>query len=106
MLSALCKPDTEDEVVRTMLSHTTSLGLRTYRINKVLMDREFTKIRTSFGEVTMKTAMARENKAMAITYFERRHLLFALTNMKLDVSIPVSQITKADAKGKAACWQG
>ena len=56
-LSVLCHPSKEDEIVRAVLSHTTSLGLRTYRVNKVLLEREFTKISTRFGEVTLKTAI-------------------------------------------------
>jgi uncharacterized protein (TIGR00299 family) protein len=56
-LSVLCHPSKEDDIVRAVLSHTTSLGLRTYPVNKVLLEREFTKVSTRFGEVTLKTAI-------------------------------------------------
>lgn len=57
-------------------------------------------------EVNIKTNAARKNKTKATIYFERRHLAFALTKSKLDVSIPVSHITNAVAKGNATCMHG
>jgi pyridinium-3,5-bisthiocarboxylic acid mononucleotide nickel chelatase len=69
-LSALCNTEKEDEVVQAVLSHTTSLGLRTYRVNKILLDREFTSLQTSFGEVTMKTAIYQGRKLKSKPEYE------------------------------------
>lgn len=69
-LSVLCHPDKLDEVIREMLSHTTSLGLRTYPVNKILLDREFSKVRTKYGEVTIKQAIYEGKKLKSKPEYE------------------------------------
>lgn len=54
----------------------------------------------------MKTNAAANIKMNATTYFERLHVVFALTKRKLDDSIPVIHNTNAVAKGNAACMHG
>lgn len=54
----------------------------------------------------MNTNAPRNNKTDAMIYLELRHLAFALTKSKLEVKIPVSHSTKAEAKGNAACMHG
>ena len=54
-------------------------------------------------EETIKIDTDKTNKTEAKIYFECFHFDLALTNKRLDDAIPVSQMTNADAIGKAAC---
>ncbi len=56
-LTVLCSPDKKDAMTEALLTHTTSLGVRSYAVDKTVLEREFTKIRIKYGEVTVKTAI-------------------------------------------------
>ncbi len=56
-LSVLCSPDKKQTITETLLTHTTSLGVRCYEVEKTMLEREFSKIKTKYGEVTVKTAI-------------------------------------------------
>ena len=56
-LSVLCSPDKKQTMTETLLTHTTSLGVRSYEVDKTMLEREFSKIKTKYGEVTVKTAI-------------------------------------------------
>jgi len=58
-LSVLCSPDKKQIMTETLLTHTTSLGVRSYEVDKTMLEREFSKIKTKYGEVTVKTAIYR-----------------------------------------------
>ncbi|MBE0449506.1 MAG: nickel pincer cofactor biosynthesis protein LarC [Clostridia bacterium] len=55
-LSILVQDDRLDEVKKTLFKETTSIGLRMYAVEKQKLDRKFTKVNTSFGDVTLKEA--------------------------------------------------
>ena len=56
-LTVLCSPDKKQVLTETLLTHTTSLGVRSYEVDKTMLEREFSKIKTKYGEVTVKTAI-------------------------------------------------
>ena len=56
-LSVLCSPDKKQIMTETLLTHTTSLGVRSYEVDKTMLERKFSKIKTKYGEVTVKTAI-------------------------------------------------
>ncbi len=58
-LSVLCSPDKKQVMTETLLTHTTSLGVRSYEVDKTMLERDFSKIKTRYGEVTVKTAIYR-----------------------------------------------
>jgi uncharacterized protein (TIGR00299 family) protein len=58
-LTVLCSPDKKQTLTEALLTHTTSLGLRTYEVDKTMLEREFSKIQTKYGEVTVKKAIYR-----------------------------------------------
>ena len=51
-------PEKREELTEALLTHTTSLGVRSYEVDKTMLQREFSKLETSYGEVTIKTAMS------------------------------------------------
>lgn len=64
-LSVLCSKEKEVEVTRTILRETTTLGVRKYQVEKSMLEREFSTIETSFGEVRVKTSILNGEKLKA-----------------------------------------
>ena len=58
-LTVLCPPDKKQVLTEALLTHTTSLGVRSYEVDKTMLEREYTKLKTKYGEVTVKTAIYR-----------------------------------------------
>lgn len=56
-LTVLCSPDKKQTMIETLLTHTTSLGVRSYEVEKTMLERTFSKVKTKYGEVTVKTAI-------------------------------------------------
>lgn len=56
-LSVLCSPANEDSITEILLTHTTSLGVRKHTVEKTLLKREYQKLQTKYGPVTVKTAI-------------------------------------------------
>ena len=61
----LCSKEKEAEVTRTLLRETTTLGVRKYKVEKSMLEREFSTIKTSFGEVRVKTSLLNGEKLKA-----------------------------------------
>ena len=61
ILSVLCRDHDRDGLVRTILEETTSLGVRHYRVERKILEREFKVVRTKFGNVTVKIAKDGKN---------------------------------------------
>lgn len=56
-LSVLCNHTIEDNIIKLLLTHTTSLGVRKHIVEKTLLKREYQKLKTKYGNVTLKTAI-------------------------------------------------
>jgi uncharacterized protein (DUF111 family) len=56
-LTVLCSPDKKQTMIETLLTHTTSLGVRSYQVEKTMLERTFSRVKTKYGEVTVKTAI-------------------------------------------------
>ena len=55
-LSVLCRPSKEKEIIETLFKETTTFGIRKYAVDKLNLKRDFKKIKTKYGEITVKTA--------------------------------------------------
>ncbi len=55
-LNVLCKMEQEDTIKDIILTHTTTLGFRKYKVARNMLKREFHKVTTKYGDVTVKTA--------------------------------------------------
>jgi len=55
-LTCMCKAADRDKMMSLIFKHTTTLGLREYVSNRYSLKREFSKIQTKFGELSLKTA--------------------------------------------------
>jgi uncharacterized protein (DUF111 family) len=55
-LSVLVNEKQEENVLDVIFRETTSIGLRKYKVEKIMMQRDFEKISTQYGNVTIKNA--------------------------------------------------
>lgn len=56
-LSVLCKKEDEEMLTDIILKHTSTFGVRAYEVNRTMLDREFVKVDTKYGKVTVKTGI-------------------------------------------------
>jgi uncharacterized protein (DUF111 family) len=54
VLNVICEPEKESVLKRIIFTESTTLGVRTFPFRKDTLSREFEKINTKFGEVTVK----------------------------------------------------
>lgn len=56
-LSVLCEEAVVSKIAEMIFAETTSFGLRMDRVRRLKLDRKFEKVRTPFGEVTVKLGL-------------------------------------------------
>ena len=54
-ISVLCSPDQMNKVKELLFTETTTLGLRSYKVDKTALERKLSKLTTDYGEVTIKS---------------------------------------------------
>jgi len=54
VLSVICEPGLEDQIKEIIFTESTTLGLRTFDFKKDTLVREFSKLETAYGKVTVK----------------------------------------------------
>jgi uncharacterized protein (DUF111 family) len=69
-LSVLCSPEIGSEITNILLTHTTSFGVRKQKVDKIVLKREFQKIMTKYGPVTLKTAIYKGKKLKSKPEYE------------------------------------
>ncbi len=54
LITVLCDPDKTAQLVELLLTETTTFGVRTYRTRKHCLHRTFQRVKTPYGQVTVK----------------------------------------------------
>lgn len=54
MLSVMCRADDREKILSLIFKHTSTIGVREYKLNRHTLDREIHKINTPFGDVRIK----------------------------------------------------
>lgn len=53
-LSILITEKIEQDVLEVIFKETTSIGVRKYKVEKIMLGREFSKVKTQYGDITIK----------------------------------------------------
>ncbi|GIM28345.1 UPF0272 protein [Clostridium polyendosporum] len=53
-LSVLTNEKVEKDVLEVIFEETTSIGVRKYKVEKIMLSREFSKVKTEYGDITIK----------------------------------------------------
>ncbi|CUU45809.1 nickel pincer cofactor biosynthesis protein LarC [Clostridium beijerinckii] len=60
-LSVLISEKIEKDILDIVFEETTSIGVRKYKVEKIMLNREFSKVETQYGEVTIKKSYYKGN---------------------------------------------
>jgi uncharacterized protein (TIGR00299 family) protein len=55
-LSILFKEEQERDILDVIFRETTALGVRKYKVEKIMLQRDFTRVKTQYGDVTVKNS--------------------------------------------------
>lgn len=53
-LSVLTNQKVEKNILDVIFEETTSIGVRKYKVEKIMLNREFSKVKTEYGDITIK----------------------------------------------------
>ena len=61
-ISVLCHENKVEKMKEVLFRETTTFGVRSFKVHKTMLERKFTKLNTSYGEVTVKEAYYKGEK--------------------------------------------
>jgi uncharacterized protein (TIGR00299 family) protein len=98
LLSALCHPEARDRLSAILFAETTTLGIRLKTMHRLCLDRETAKVRTPYGEVSVKVArLGEEIVNLSPEYEDCRHLA-------REIGKPLKEVYAA-AQAAAMLWR-
>lgn len=56
-LVCMCKPDDKNRLSKLIFKHTTAIGIRINKFERIVLERSFDKAETPWGDITVKTCM-------------------------------------------------
>ena len=65
LLSVICDPGKKDSLIEIIFRETTTFGVRVNNLHRVILDREFQKVKTPLGNITIKIGKFK-NKVTAV----------------------------------------
>lgn len=69
-LNVLCKIEHEGTIKEIILTNTTTLGFRKYKVERNMLKREFAKVNTKYGDITVKNAYYKGKKIKSKPEYE------------------------------------
>lgn len=70
MLSVICTKKHSEEIINIIFSETTTFGLRFHYADRKILDRDFEKVNTKYGEITIKNGYLNNEKIKTSLEFE------------------------------------
>lgn len=86
MLSVICKIEDKEKIEDIILKETTTFGIRFYKVDRRILDRNFEKIETKYGEVTVKNGYLNGEKIKSTFEYE------CLKKIALDNNMPIQKL--------------
>jgi len=87
-ISVLCKMGQIEKIEETLFRETTTFGTRSFKVHKTMLGRNFTKVKTSYGEVMVKEAYYKGEKIKSKLEYEE------CKKIAKGVGLPISDIYK------------
>ncbi|MCB2306409.1 nickel pincer cofactor biosynthesis protein LarC [Clostridium estertheticum] len=85
-ISILCEEDKTNRMKEILFRETTTLGVRSFKVDKTKLKREFVKVNTSYGEVTVKEAYYKGEKIKSKFEYEECKRIAKSTG------VPISEV--------------
>ena len=70
LLTVICEPSSRDKLAKIIFQETPTIGLRSYLVSRTILRRESRKIKTRFGEVTVKIVEQPDGSKRATPEYE------------------------------------
>ncbi|WP_238882508.1 nickel pincer cofactor biosynthesis protein LarC [Clostridium sp. YIM B02551] len=87
-LSILVNNNCEKEVLDVIFKESTSIGVRKYKVEKIMLNREFSKVKTKYGEVTIKKSFYKGELVKYKAEYED------CRNIAIENNIPIEKVYK------------
>jgi pyridinium-3,5-bisthiocarboxylic acid mononucleotide nickel chelatase len=71
MVSILCEPKNQRQLINLLYVETTTLGVRVREIERECLERKFVKITTQFGEIDVKIGLLNGEQVNAMPEYEQ-----------------------------------
>ncbi|MBU3100735.1 MULTISPECIES: nickel pincer cofactor biosynthesis protein LarC [Clostridium] len=85
-ISILCEEDKTTRMKEILFRETTTLGVRSFKVDKIKLKREFIKVNTSYGEVTVKESYYKGEKIKSKFEYEECKRIAKSTG------VPISEV--------------
>ena len=83
-LSALTNEKVEKDVLDVIFEETTSIGVRKYKVEKIMLNREFSKVKTEYGDITIKKSYYKGNLVKYKPEYEECKTIAKEKNISID----------------------
>ena len=83
-LSVLMNDEIEMKILDIIFEETTSIGVRKYKVEKIMLNREFSKVKTKYGDITIKKSYYREKLVKYKPEYEECKAVAKEKNITLD----------------------
>ena len=87
-LSILCIEKDSGKFEELLFRETTTLGIRKYKVDRISLEREFKKVKTKYGEVTIKIAYKDGNVLKYSPEYED------CKNLAINNDVPIMEVYK------------
>ena len=83
-LSVLTNEKVEKDVLDVIFEETTSIGVRKYKVKKIMLNREFSKVKTEYGDITIKKSYYKGNLVKYKPEYEECKTIAKEKNIAID----------------------
>ena len=83
-LSVLTNEKVEKDVLDVIFEETTSIGVRKYKVEKIMLNREFSKVKTEYGDITIKKSYYKGNLVKYKPEYEECKTIAKEKNIAID----------------------
>lgn len=88
-LSVLMAEQNEKNILDIIFKETTSIGVRKYKVEKIMLNREFSKVKTEYGDITIKKSYYNGKLVKYKPEYEE------CRNIAKERNVPIDKIYKA-----------
>lgn len=83
-LSVLVNEQSEKAVLDVIFEETTSIGVRKYKVEKIMLNRDFSKVKTKYGDITIKKSYYKEKLIKYKPEYEECRIIAKEKNITLE----------------------
>ncbi len=98
VLSALCDEDKKEGIMHLLFTETTTLGVRSYEVERRALERSVVRVETQYGPIDVKVAHLQGRAVNAMPEFEQCKLAAAKAGVPLKVVEEAARLALAKLK--------